>query len=288
LINEAGIPAGVVNIVTGLGETSGDALVRHPDVDKIAFTGSTEVGKIIQRTAADQLKRVTLELGGKSPVVVMPDMDPATVAKGAADAIFFNAGQVCVAGSRLFVHRDSYDEVLEGLSEHAKAIHMGPSLEPDSQMGPLVSKEQQDRVLGFLDQGKKAGAKMLIGGDAPDSRGYFVNPTVIANVKPDMSIVREEIFGPVVVAQRFDDIDQVLKMANDTKYGLAASVWTKDLSTMHKLTAGIKAGTVWGNCHMVIDPALPFGGYKQSGIGREQGHQGVEYYMETKSVIIAL
>jgi len=286
LITEAGFPPGVVNIITGLGETSGDALVRHPDVDKIAFTGSTEVGKIIQRTAADQLKRVTLELGGKSPVVVMPDMDPAEVAKGAADAIFFNAGQVCVAGSRLFVHRDNYDVVLEGLAEHARNIQVGPSLVPDSQMGPLVSKEQQDRVMGYLEQGKAAGAAVMCGGEAPSADGYFVSPTVLANVKPDMSVVQEEIFGPVVVAQRFDDLDEVLKMANDTKYGLAASVWTHDLSAMHKLAAGIKAGTVWGNCHTMIDPALPFGGYKQSGIGREQSHNGVEMYMETKSVII--
>ena len=288
LILESGIPPGVINIITGVGEIAGDLLVRHPDVDKIAFTGSTTVGKIIQRTATDRLKRVTLELGGKSPVVVMPDMDPATVAKGAADAIFFNSGQVCVAGSRLFAHRDIYDRMLEGLAEHARSIHLGPSLDVASQMGPLVSREQHERVTSYLEAGRKAGAAVVAGGEVPASPGYFVEPTVLANVSPDMSVVREEIFGPVLVAQRFDDLDEVLKMANDTDYGLAASIWTHDLSAMHKLAAGIKAGTVWGNCHTMIDPALPFGGYKQSGIGREQSHNGVEAYMETKSVIIAL
>lgn len=288
LILESGIPAGVINIITGLGETAGDMLVRHPDVDKIAFTGSTEVGKIIQRNASDTLKRVTLELGGKSPVIMMPDVDVAMAAQGAADAIFFNSGQVCIAGSRLFAHSDIYDQLLEQLSQKANSICMGPSLDEGSQMGPLVSAEQQDRVLSYIEQGRKAGASLVAGGKAPSSNGYFVEPTILADVSPDMSVVREEIFGPVLVAQRFDDLDDVIGRANDTPFGLAASVWTKDVGVMHKAAARIKAGTVWGNCHGVIDSALPFGGFKHSGLGREYSRMGVESYMETKSVIIAL
>ncbi|WP_404711061.1 aldehyde dehydrogenase family protein [Sphingomonas sp. MMS24-J13] len=289
LVAEAGFPAGVINIITGNGHTSGDRLVKHPDVDKVAFTGSTEIGKLINRNATDTLKRVTLELGGKSPVVVLPDVDVATAGPGAAGAIFFNSGQVCVAGSRLYAHRSIFDQLIEGMAGAAQFWAPRPSLDPEGHMGPLVSSEQFDRVMGYIDAGKKAGASVAIGGDAPSSDGgYYVNPTVLVDVKPDMSVVQEEIFGPVVVAQRFDDLDEVAREANNTCFGLGAGIWTRDIGAMHKLAAKIKAGTVWGNCHGVIDPALPFGGFKQSGLGREQARQGVEAYTELKSVIIQL
>jgi len=289
LINDAGFPAGVVNIITGNGHTAGDRMVKHPDVDKIAFTGSTEIGKIINKNATDTMKRVTLELGGKSPVVVMPDVDVASTAPGVAGAIFFNSGQVCVAGSRLFAHKSIFDSVLEGMSQTAGFWSPRASLDPEAHMGPLVSKEQQDRVLGYIEAGKRDGASVVMGGDTPTTDGgYYVNPTILANVNPQMSVVREEIFGPVVVAQRFEDLDEVAKAANDTCFGLGAGIWTKDVATMHKLASRIKSGTVWGNCHAAIDAALPFGGYKESGLGREQGQQGYEAYTETKTVIIQL
>ncbi|MBC2667881.1 aldehyde dehydrogenase family protein [Novosphingobium piscinae] len=287
-VAEAGVPAGVLNIITGNGHTAGDRLVRHPDVDKVAFTGSTEIGKLINRTATDTLKRVTLELGGKSPVVIMPDVDVAAASAGAAGAIFFNSGQVCVAGSRLYAHRSIFDRVIEGIAEASAFWAPRPSLDPDGHTGPLVSQEQFNRVMGYIEAGKRDGASVAVGGDAPAADGYYVNPTVLVNVNPQMSVVREEIFGPVVVAQRFDDLDEVAKAANDTCFGLGAGVWTKDVATLHRLASKIKSGTVWGNCHGVIDTALPFGGYKESGIGREQGRQGVDAYLETKTVIVQL
>ncbi len=287
-VAEAGFPPGVVNVITGNGHTAGDRLVKNPGVDKIAFTGSTEVGKIINRNATDSLKRVTLELGGKSPVVVMPDVNVDEVAAGAAGAVFFNSGQVCIAGSRLFAHRSIFDRVVEGVAQASTFWAPRPSLDPKGHTGPLVSKEQMDRVMGYIEAGKRDGATVALGGDAPATHGYYVNPTILVNVKPTMSVVREEIFGPVVVAQRFDDLDEVAKAANDTSYGLGAGIWTRDLTSMHKLASKIKAGTVWGNCHAIIDPALPFGGYKQSGFGREQGRQGIEAYTELKTVIIKL
>jgi phenylacetaldehyde dehydrogenase len=288
LVLEAGFPAGVVNIVTGRGASAGGALTRHPGVDKIAFTGSTVVGKTINRVATDTLKRVTLELGGKSPMIVMPDVDIPTAASGAANAIFFNSGQVCIAGSRLFAHRSVFDKLAEAVVENARNWRIGPALDPESMMGPLVSDVQRTRVMGYIDQGRKAGASVLTGGKTLSSDGYYVEPTVLVDVTPTMSVVREEIFGPVVVVQRFDDVDSVIAQANDTEYGLAASVWTKDLSVMHKVAAKLKAGTVWGNCHLVTDFALPFGGFKQSGTGREYGQMGIEAYTETKTVMIAL
>lgn len=288
LIAEAGFPAGVVNIITGHGHTAGDRMVRHPDVDKVAFTGSTEVGKTINRNATDTLKRVSLELGGKSPVIVMPDMDVEAVTASVADAIFFNAGQVCVAGSRLFAHRSIFDRLVEGVAAAAPDWAPRPSLDPDARMGPLISREQKDRVADYIAAGRRDGASVLTGGDMPDSPGHFVNPTVLVDVNPQMRVVREEIFGPVLVAQRFDDLDEVARAANDSCYGLGAGIWTRDVATIHRLASRIKAGIVWGNCHGVIDTALPFGGFKQSGLGREQGRQGIESYLETKTVLIRL
>jgi phenylacetaldehyde dehydrogenase len=284
LIIEAGFPPGVVNILTGYGETTGAALVTHPGVDKIAFTGSTLVGKTINKTATDTLKRVSLELGGKSPVIVLPDADVETVIGGAAGAIFFNAGQVCAAGSRLYVHRKIFDKVVEGVGGAAQSIRLGPGLDPNTQMGPLVSREQQERVLGYIESGRAEGASLVAGGDAPSHKGFYVKPTVMADVKRSMRVVQEEIFGPVLVAQRFDDLDEVAALANDTPYGLSASIWSNDLTAVHRLIPKIKAGTVWVNTHGLVDANMPFGGFKHSGIGREHGRVGIETYTEVKSV----
>lgn len=281
-------PAGVFNVIADDNDL-GSILTGHPDIAKISFTGSTGTGKRVMHGAAETLKRVTLELGGKSPVVIMPDVDVATAAPGAAGAIFFNSGQVCVAGSRLYAHRSIFDQVIEGVAATTPFWAPRASLDPEAHMGPLVSKEQFDRVMGYIEAGKRDGASVAVGGDAaPADGGYYVNPTVLVDVNPQMSVVREEIFGPVVVAQRFDDLDEVAREANNTCFGLGAGVWTKDVATMHKLASKIKSGTVWGNCHAVIDTALPFGGFKESGLGREQGRQGIEAYMETKTVIIQL
>ena len=288
LFMEAGFPAGVVNIVPGYGETAGAALAAHDDVDKVAFTGSTEVGKMIVRAAAGNLKKVTLELGGKSPNIILKDTDVQTAIAGAANAIFFNQGEVCSAGSRLFVDKSIFDQVVEGVAEQAKNIKVGPGFDPSTQMGPLVSDEQLARVTGYLQSGVSEGAKTVTGGQRSGERGYFVQPTVIVNANEQMKIVQEEIFGPVVVATPFDDLDEIAATANNTVYGLAAGVWTRDISKAHKLAKLLRAGTVWVNCYSVFDAALPFGGFKQSGWGREMGHEALNNYLETKTVTIGL
>ena len=287
LIAEAGVPDGVVNVVTGFGETAGAALAAHPMVDKVAFTGSTEVGKLIVHAAAGNLKKVTLELGGKSPNIVFDDAPDDAVA-GAANAIFFNHGQCCVAGSRLFVQESRFDEVVEGVAEIAKSIKLGAGMDEGTQMGPLVSDEQLRRVTGYLDSGKEDGATAVTGGGRWGDRGYFVEPTVITNTRPDMKIVREEIFGPVVVAAPFQSLDDIAAAANDSEYGLGAGIWTKDISKAHALAKKLRAGTVWINCYNVFDASLPFGGYKQSGWGREMGHEALEAYTEVKAVTTLL
>jgi phenylacetaldehyde dehydrogenase len=288
LMAEAGVPDGVVNVVPGFGETAGAALAAHNDVDKVAFTGSTEVGKLIVAAAgASNLKKLTLELGGKSPNIVFDDAGPDAI-QGAANAIFFNHGQCCVAGSRLYVQRDRFDEVVDGVAEIAKSIKMGPGMEPGTQMGPLVSDEQFRRVTGFLESGQADGATALAGGGRFGDRGYFVEPTVLTNTRPEMKVVREEIFGPVLVAAPFTDLDEIAAAANDSEYGLGAGIWTKDISKAHALAKKLRAGTVWINCYNVFDAALPFGGYKQSGWGREMGREALHAYTEVKAVTTQL
>jgi phenylacetaldehyde dehydrogenase len=284
LIAEAGMPAGVVNVVTGFGETAGAALTSHMDVDKVAFTGSTAVGKlIVAASAASNLKKLTLELGGKSPNIIFDDAGPEAI-DGAAHAIFFNHGQCCVAGSRLYVQQSRFDEVVDGVAQIAKSIKMGPGMEPDTQMGPLVSEEQLRLVTGYMESGEAEGATALAGGGRYGNRGYFVEPTVLTNTRPDMKVVREEIFGPVLVAAPFHDLDEIAAVANDSEFGLGAGIWTQDISKAHAMAKKLKAGTVWINCYNVFDAALPFGGYKQSGWGREMGHEALNAYTEVKAV----
>nr|WP_316639686.1 aldehyde dehydrogenase family protein [uncultured Roseateles sp.] len=288
LIAEAGFPPGVVNVVTGDGPGTGAPLVAHPLVNKISFTGSTEVGKLIGHASIDNMTRFTLELGGKSPVIVLDDCDPAVAAAGAANAIFFNHGQVCCAGSRLFVQKKMFDRVVADIAQIATAMPMGHGLDPAAQMGPLVSREQMDRVCNYIDVGRSQGASVVAGGGRMGDKGFFVRPTVLADVDHRHRVVQEEIFGPVLVAMPYDDIDQVAAWANDSPYGLGASIWSNNLSKVHRLIPKIKAGTVWVNCHSALDPSMPFGGYKQSGIGRDMGKASLDAYLETKSVFIAV
>ncbi len=284
LIVEAGFPEGVVNIVPGYGETAGAALAAHPDVDKIAFTGSTEVGRLIVQAATGNLKRVSLELGGKSPNVVFKDADMDVAIGGAASAIFFNHGQCCCAGSRLYIEKEVFDKVVDGVAANAKKIRVGAGLDPKTQMGPLVSQEQLNRVCGYLESGLSEGAKAIAGGQKKGDKGYFVEPTVLVDTTDNMKVVQEEIFGPVVVAMPFTDPEEIALRANDNVYGLAAGIWTRDISKAHRMAENLQAGTVWINCYNIFDAALPFGGYKQSGWGREMGHEVLNNYTQTKAV----
>jgi phenylacetaldehyde dehydrogenase len=288
LMQEAGFPDGVVNIIPGYGETAGAALAAHADVDKVAFTGSTEVGKLILHAATGNLKKVSLELGGKSPNVVFADVDLDTAIAGAASAIFFNHGQCCCAGSRLYVEKGIFDKVVEGVAEQAQKINVGSGLDPATDMGPLVSREQLDRVCSYLELGFSEGAKAVTGGARHGDKGYFVKPTVLVNTNENMKVVQDEIFGPVVTAIPFSKAEELVSKANDTIYGLAAGIWTRNIQKAHRVAAQLRAGTVWINCYNIFDAALPFGGYKQSGWGREMGHEVLEQYTEVKAVCTAL
>ncbi len=291
LCMEAGLPPGVVNVVAGFGD-AGAALAAHPGVDKIAFTGSTEVGQKIIRAAASNMKRTSMELGGKSPDIVFADADLEAAIPGAAMGVFQNSGQICSAGTRLFVQRPIYEEFVQRVAAYAKTLRVGNPLDPQTQLGPVVSAEQLERITGYLALGKEQGARALSGGaritTGELARGFFVAPTVFADVRDDMRIAREEIFGPVISALPFDTLEEVIPRANDSSYGLGSGVWSQNVNTIHRVAKGLRTGTVWANCYQVMDPAIPFGGYKMSGFGRESGQEHMREYLETKAVVMKL
>ena len=290
VMEAAGFPAGAFNVVPGGGGTAGAALVRHPGVDKIAFTGSTEVGRQIMQGAAETVKRVTLELGGKSPNIIFADADIPSAIKGAQNGIFYGKGEVCAAGSRLVVERSVHDQVVAELAARAKKLTPGDPFDKNSRLGALVSKQQQQTVLSYIAKGKEEGARLVAGGNAtkPNGKGYYVEATVFDDVRPDMTIAREEIFGPVLAVLTFDDFEQGVALANQSMYGLAAGIWTKDIQKAHRVARALKAGTVWVNTYNFYDPAAPFGGYKASGFGRDLGREALDGYLETKTVWVAL
>ncbi|MGH9555457.1 MAG: aldehyde dehydrogenase family protein, partial [Terriglobales bacterium] len=291
LMVEAGVPAGVINILAGAGAVVGMGLVKHPGVDKVAFTGSTSVGKEVMRSAADTVKRLTLELGGKSPNIVFADSDLEAAVRGAANGIFYGKGEVCAAGSRLFVERKVHDEFMSKLVDRAKKLKPGDPLDPKTRLGAIVSEQQMNSVLGYIDAGKSEGAKLVAGGNrvsVDGGRGYFLEPTIFDAVDNGMKIAQEEIFGPVLATIAFDDVEQVADLANQNIYGLAAAVWTNDIRKAHAVARRLKAGTVWVNAYNMYDVALPFGGFKQSGFGRELGMHAIEHYTELKSVWVNL
>jgi acyl-CoA reductase-like NAD-dependent aldehyde dehydrogenase len=285
---EAGVPPGVLNIVPGFGPTAGQALADHPLVEKISFTGSTAVGKRIVASSASNLKRVTLELGGKSPCVILDDADLSIAIQTAAMGIFMNSGQMCIAGSRLYAHRKIFDQVVSGIAAIGQAMKIGNGLDPQTQIGPLISAKQREQVFRYIEGARASGADIVTGGALPSGQGHFIEPTIFANVNSHMNIVREEVFGPVMVVSPFDDLDDVVRQANDTRYGLAAGVFTTNLSQAHRLAARLEAGNVWVNCYGLLHPSIPFGGVKESGWGREFGSEGIDAYMATKSVRIRI